>query len=74
MLGLYGAGAVTFTILMYALEPRGKPFILGFALGCVLSSAYAFIATAWPFGVAELVWAAIAFRRSRLPGRVYPPS
>jgi hypothetical protein len=30
-------------ITMYALEWRGRQFILLFALGCVLSSAYGFL-------------------------------
>ena len=48
---------------MYALEHRGRTFIAAFALGCVLSSAYGFVSGAWPFGVVELVWAAVALRR-----------
>jgi hypothetical protein len=63
MLTLYGACAVTFMMLMYALESRGPAFVLAFALGCVLSSAYGFLSGAWPFGVVELIWSAIAVRR-----------
>jgi hypothetical protein len=48
---------------MYALEARGRIFILGFAVGCALSSAYGFLAGAWPFGVVEAVWTVIALRR-----------
>jgi hypothetical protein len=50
MLTLYGACAVTFMMPMYALEARGRGFILAFACGCVLSSAYGFLSGAWPFG------------------------
>ena len=53
-LTLYGVAAVTFMMAMYALERRGPVFILLFALGCVLSSIYGFLAGAWPFGVVEL--------------------
>jgi hypothetical protein len=60
---LYGVGAVTFMMLMYALERRGRLFILGLAVGCVLSSVYGFLSGAWPFGVVELIWAGIALRR-----------
>jgi hypothetical protein len=60
---LYGVVALTFMMLMYALEKRGPGFILAFAVGCVLSSAYGFLAGAWPFGVVEAVWAAVAARR-----------
>jgi hypothetical protein len=59
----YGVCAVTFMMLMYALERRGRGFILAFAAGCLLSSAYGFLSGAWPFGVVEAVWAVIALRR-----------
>ena len=60
---IYGVLAVTFMMVMYALERRGRVFIALFALGCVLSSVYGFLSGAWPFGVIELVWAGIAYRR-----------
>jgi len=60
---LYGVAAVTFMMLMYALEKRGAGFIAAFAVGCALSSAYGFLAGAWPFGVVEAVWAVVAVRR-----------
>jgi hypothetical protein len=63
MLTLYGALALTFMMLMYALEARHRLFVLAFALGCGLSSAYGFLAGTWPFGVVELVWCGIAVRR-----------
>jgi hypothetical protein len=62
---VYGVCAVTFMMAMYALEARGRTFILAFALGCLLSSAYGFVSGAWPFGVVELIWAAVAVRRFR---------
>ena len=40
MLTAFGAAAVTFMMLMYALERRGRGFILAFGCGCLLSSAY----------------------------------
>jgi hypothetical protein len=60
---LYGVCAVTFMMTMYALESRGRGFILAFAIGCVLSSLYGFLAGAWPFGVVELIWSGVALRR-----------
>jgi len=60
---LYGVVALTFMMLMYALEKRGPGFILAFAVGCALSSTYGFLSGAWPFGVVEAVWAVIAVRR-----------
>lgn len=65
MLDLFGAAAVTFMVAMYALERRGPGYVLAFAGGCVLSSAYGFLAGAWPFGVVELIWAGVALRRYR---------
>jgi len=59
----YGVVAVTFMMVMYALEARGNVFVLLFALGCALSSAYGFLSGAWPFGVVEGVWCLIALRR-----------
>ncbi|HEY1990471.1 MAG TPA: hypothetical protein VGG43_13460 [Acidimicrobiales bacterium] len=60
---IYGVGAVSFMMAMYALERRRKGFILGFAAGCLLSSAYGFLSGAWPFGVVEFIWSGIAVRR-----------
>jgi hypothetical protein len=60
---IYGVCAVTFMMIMYALEHRGRRYIVGFAVGCLLSSAYGFLSGAWPFGVVELIWSGIALRR-----------
>ena len=70
---VYGVCAVSFMMAMYAFEKRGKRFILLFALGCLLSSAYGFLSGAWPFGVVEIIWSGIALRRyfragSDIPG------
>jgi hypothetical protein len=65
MLTVFGACAVTFMMLMYALEKRGTRFVLAFACGCALSSAYGFLAGTWPFGVVEAIWAVIALGRWR---------
>ena len=62
---IYGVCAVTFMMCMYALERRSRVYVLGVAVGCVLSSAYGFLSGAWPFGVVELIWAVIAVRRYR---------
>ena len=60
---VYGICALSFMMAMYALERRGRQFILLFALGCLLSSAYGFLSGAWPFGVVELIWSGVAWRR-----------
>jgi hypothetical protein len=66
---VYGVGALTFMMLMYALERRSTYFIAAFAVGCALSSAYGFLAGTWPFGVVEAVWALFALRRYKLASR-----
>lgn len=62
---LYGVIALTFMMAMYALEARGRLFVLLFALGCALSSTYGFASHAWPFGVVEAAWTLVALRRWR---------
>ena len=65
MITIYGVVAVSFMMLMYAFERRGRYFVAAFALGCVLSSVYGFLSGAWPFGVVEAIWSLIALRRFR---------
>ncbi len=60
---VFGVTALTFMMVMYALERRHPSFVVAFALGCLLSSSYGFLSGAWPFGVVELVWTGVAFRR-----------
>jgi hypothetical protein len=62
---LFGVVAVSFMMTMYALESRDRRFVLAFAFGCLLSSAYGFLSGAWPFGVVEAIWSVIAVRRFR---------
>jgi hypothetical protein len=62
-LSLFGLFAVTAMLLCYALEERSRWFILGFAGACLLGSSYGFLQGAWPFGLVEAVWSAVAFRR-----------
>ena len=50
-------------LLSYALEDRSRAHILAFAGACVLASDYGFLQGAWPFGLVEAVWAAIAVWR-----------
>lgn len=65
MVTVFGVAALTFMMAMYALESRGRGFVLGFAAGCALSSSYGFVSGAWPFGVVEAVWTVVALRRWR---------
>jgi hypothetical protein len=65
LITLYGVLAVSFMMLMYAVESRGRHFIVAVALGCLLSSIYGFAAGAWPFGIVEAIWAVVALQRWR---------
>ena len=62
-LTLFGLVAVTAMLVCYALEPRSRWFVLGFAASCALGSLYGFLQGAWPFGVVEAVWSLVALRR-----------
>lgn len=59
----FGLAAVTAMLVCYALEHRSHWWLLGFAAACLLGSAYGFLQGAWPFGVIEMIWAAVAVRR-----------
>jgi len=62
-LTLFGLVAVSLMLLCYAMETRGRGWVLGFAGACALGSAYGFLQGAWPFGAVEAVWALVALRR-----------
>ena len=62
-LTLFGLTAVTLMLVTYALEHRGRGWILAFAAACIMGSVYGFLQGAWPFGVVEAVWALVAVRR-----------
>lgn len=68
----FGVVALGFMMLMYAFERRHPAFVLAFAAGCFLSSAYGFLSGAWPFGVVELIWCGVALARyvTRKPSQV----
>ena len=70
-LTLYGLLAVGTMLLCYALENRHHLWVLAFAVACVASAAYGFLQGAWPFGIVELVWSAVAFRRWRRVGMLH---
>ena len=56
----FGLFAVSAMLSFYTLEPRGRIYILGFALS---GSAYGFLQGAWPFGLVEAIWALVALKR-----------
>jgi hypothetical protein len=71
-LTVFGLVAVAAMLIFYALEDRSPWYILAFAVACVLGSAYGFLQGAWPFGVMEAIWAAIALWRWRMRTRNAP--
>lgn len=66
LLTLFGVFSVTAMLVCYALEARSAWFVFGFAVACALASVYGFLQGAWPFGVIEAIWAAVALRRWRV--------
>jgi hypothetical protein len=62
-LSAFGLLAVIAMLVCYALEERSSWFVLAFAMSCVLGSVYGFLQGAWPFGLVEAVWSAVALRR-----------
>jgi hypothetical protein len=61
----FGLFAVSAMMLFYALEDRSPWFIVAFAGACALASLYGFLQGAWPFGIVEAVWTAVALHRWR---------
>ena len=59
----FGLFAVTMMVICYAFEDRNPWFVLGFAVSCLLGSIYGFLQGAWPFGLVEVVWSAVAAKR-----------
>jgi hypothetical protein len=65
-LTLFGLMPGTAMLIFYALEDRSPRYVLAFAGAGALGSLYGFMQGAWPFGVVEAVWSAIAVRRWRM--------
>ena len=59
----FGLFAVSAMLVCYALESRGRWYVLGFAGACALGSLYGFLQGAWPFGIVEAIWSLVALRR-----------
>ena len=60
---VFGVVAVTAMLVFYAAEGRSPAYVLAFAAACLMASLYGFLQGAWPFGIVEAVWSAIAVRR-----------
>jgi len=62
-LTIFGLFSVTAMMICYAFDDYSHWFVLGFAVSCALGSVYGFLQGAWPFGVVEAIWSAVAVRR-----------
>jgi hypothetical protein len=62
-LDLFGLVAVGAALICYAFEARHPAWTLAFAAACLAGSAYGFLQGAWPFGLVEIAWAAVAVWR-----------
>ncbi len=60
---IFGIGAVSAMVLLYALEERSPLCVLGFAVACAAASLYAVLIRSWPFAAVEALWSVIAVRR-----------
>jgi hypothetical protein len=67
-LTLFGLCAVSAMLACYAMEHRGRRYILGFAAACAAGSPYGFMQGAWPFGLVEAIWSLVALDRWRRAG------
>ena len=63
LLSAFGLFAVSLMLVTYALESQSNWYVLAFAVACALGSVYGFLQGAWPFGLVEVVWSAVAVRR-----------
>ena len=69
ILTAYGLLSVTAMLVFYALEDESPWFILAFAGSCAMASVYGFLQGAWPFGIVEAIWTAVAIRRWQIRTR-----
>ncbi len=63
LLDVFGMVSVSAMLVFYWLEERSRWFTLAFAAACLSGSMYGFLQGAWPFGIVEAVWAAVAVRK-----------
>ena len=63
LLSAFGLLSVILMLIFYALEERSHWFVLAFSLSCILGSIYGFLQGAWPFGLVEIAWTIVVFRK-----------
>lgn len=62
-LTLFGFISVTIMLIAYALERRGRIWILIFAISCLFSSLYGYLSGTLPFAIIEIIWTVVALHR-----------
>jgi len=62
-LTIFGMASVITMLIAYALEDKSHWWIFVFAITCIASSIYGWMAGTIPFGIIEIVWAVVAFNR-----------
>jgi hypothetical protein len=62
-LTIFGFAAISIMLIAYIFEERSPVWVFIFATACVASSIYGFLAGTIPFGVVEIIWAAVAYRK-----------
>ena len=60
---IYGFVSISVMLLAYAMEKRGRGWILVFSIGCLSSSIYGYLIGTLPFALVEGVWAIVAWKR-----------
>lgn len=60
----YGGIALSFVVLTYALDSRGRRLTVPIGLACAAASVYGFATGSWTFGVIEAFVCLIAVRRA----------
>lgn len=60
---LFGISVLSIMMLFYALESRKPEYTLLFGITCIGSSLYGFLSGAWPFGIIEVLWTVVSFRK-----------
>ncbi len=62
-LTIFGLFSVIIMLVFYALEHKSHWYIFCFSLSCILGSVYGFLQGAWPFGLVEIAWTVVSFKK-----------
>ena len=62
-LTIFGFLAIVIMLIAYIFEERSTIWMFIFATACVASSIYGWLAGTLPFGIVEIIWAIVAYRK-----------